>query len=98
MAREWGDGGRSPGGRPTVVRVIARLNVGGPAFHVMNLSAGLADEYPALLVSGQVDAGEADMSQAVADRGVELHLIAELGRRVHLWQDAVALAKLVSLF
>ncbi|MBV9772567.1 MAG: glycosyltransferase family 1 protein, partial [Gemmatimonadetes bacterium] len=41
--------------RITVVRVIARLNVGGPALHVMNLSAGLADSYPTLLVAGQVD-------------------------------------------
>ncbi len=36
--------------RPRVVRMIARLNVGGPALHAAFLSAGLADRYDTLLV------------------------------------------------
>lgn len=82
----------------SVVRVIARLNVGGPAQHVMNLSGGLAQRYPTLLVAGQVDAGEADMSGQAEARRVELHPLPELGRRIHPWQDVVALVKLVRLF
>lgn len=85
------------GGRVEVVRVIARLNVGGPAQHVMNLSVGLADRYPTLLVAGQVDAGEAGMNADAEKRGIDLHTIPELGRRVRPWQDVVALVKLVRL-
>jgi glycosyltransferase involved in cell wall biosynthesis len=84
--------------KPEVVRVIARLNVGGPALHVMNLSGGLKERYPTLLVAGQVDTGEADLSVQAESRGVDLHTLPELGRRIHPWQDVVALAKLVRLF
>lgn len=82
----------------SVVRVIARLNVGGPAHHVINLSHGLARQYPTLLVAGQVDEGEADMSDEAVQKGVELLVFPELGRRVRPWQDLVALAKLIRLF
>lgn len=84
--------------RVAVIRVIARLNVGGPALHVMNLSEGLADAYPTLLVAGQVDATEADLSGEAVGRGVSLQILPELGRRVQPWQDLVALFKLVRLF
>src|SRR5439155_1052376 len=52
-----------PSGRPVrVVRIIARLNIGGPAWHVVLLSAGTQARYPTLLVAGSVQPGEADMS------------------------------------
>ena len=42
-----------------IVRVIARLNVGGPAKHVAWLTAGLQDgEWESLLVAGSVPPGE----------------------------------------
>jgi glycosyltransferase involved in cell wall biosynthesis len=80
-----------------VVRVIARLNVGGPAIHVINLSEGLAEHHPTLLVAGRVDDTEADMSGRAADRGVPLWSLPELGRRIHPWQDLVAFIKLYRL-
>jgi len=43
-----------------IVRIIARLNVGGPAKHVVWLTAGL-DDYQTILVAGTVPAGEGDM-------------------------------------
>ena len=47
-------------GRPIrVLRVIARLNVGGPALHVTYLARGLADRgYATTLVAGDVARGE----------------------------------------
>lgn len=84
--------------RPTVVRVIARLNVGGPAIHVVNLTAGLAESHPTTLVTGLVDASEGDMLPEARARGVSLEVIPELGRTVRPWQDIVALAKLVRVF
>lgn len=80
---------------PLVVRVIARLNVGGPALHVINLSKGLARRYPTVLVAGSVDEGEADLMNRAVEQGVVLHAVPELGRRVRPWQDAVAFVKLV---
>ena len=46
--------------RAKIVRIIARLNVGGPAKHVVWLTSGLAD-YETVLVAGSVPQGEGDM-------------------------------------
>ena len=44
-----------------IVRIIARLNVGGPAKHVVWLTTALQDEvYRSLLVTGSVPEGEED--------------------------------------
>lgn len=82
----------------TVVRVIARLNVGGPAIHVMHLSQGLAASYPTLLVHGDVADDEGDMTAEVAARGVRLHRLAGLGRSLRPWDDLTALLALYRLF
>jgi glycosyltransferase involved in cell wall biosynthesis len=80
-----------------VVRIIARLNVGGPALHTTNLALGQADSYPTLLVAGGVDEGEADLFDEMEQRGVRLHRVPGLGRRLNPWQDMVALVQLVRL-
>ncbi|MDT7604713.1 MAG: hypothetical protein QOF61_2710, partial [Acidobacteriota bacterium] len=54
-----------------IVRIIARLNVGGPARHVAWLTAGLAREgHESVLVAGTVPPGEDDMSYFAAAQGV----------------------------
>src|SRR5581483_11518775 len=46
-----------------ILRVIARLNMGGPALHVAYLSAGLRGRgYDTTLVAGSVSPGEQSMS------------------------------------
>jgi glycosyltransferase involved in cell wall biosynthesis len=85
-------------GTYSVVRVIARLNVGGPAIHVINLSEGLQDRFPTLLVAGRVDPSEGDMTDAARERDLDLFDLEELGRRIHAWQDLVAFVKLYRLF
>ena len=48
--------------RVSVLRVIARLNVGGPARHVVWLNEALAAKgFETLLVTGTVPAGEDDI-------------------------------------
>lgn len=81
-----------------VARVIARLNVGGPAIHVMNLTEGLATAYPTLLITGAVGPDEGDMLPEAVARGLPVSVIPELGRSVRPWQDVVALYKLMVLF
>ena len=74
-----------------MMRVIARLNVGGPALHVAYLSHGLeAFGYETLLVAGRVGHGEGSMEYAAREQGVDPHFIEELGREISPSQDAHA--------
>ena len=85
--------------RPTrVIRIIARLNVGGPAKHVAWLTAGLLEAgYNSLLVAGKVPEGEEDMSYFAAEAGVTPLYIPEMSREIS-WKDAVTIWKLFRLF
>lgn len=82
-----------------VARVIARLNIGGPAQHVVLLSAGLErTRFTTTLITGVVGKDEGDFTGIARARGVEPIVIPELGRAVHPGRDLVALLKLVRLF
>lgn len=81
-----------------IVRVIARLNVGGPAKHVVWLTSGLrGSDCESLLVAGTVPDSEEDMSYFAAEHSVEPFLIAEMSREVSL-KDALTIWKLYRLF
>ena len=80
-----------------VLRIIARLNVGGPARHVVWLSAGLKDRgYETLLVAGVPPEGEDDMSYVAAAAGVEPVILSEMSREISL-RDFVTAWKLYRL-
>jgi glycosyltransferase involved in cell wall biosynthesis len=82
---------------PKIVRIIARLNVGGPAKHVVWLTSGLqAAGYRSLLVTGTVPPGEEDMSYFADDAGVTPVYIPEMSREISL-KDAVTTWKLFRL-
>lgn len=81
-----------------IVRVIARLNVGGPAKHVSWLTAGLQDQgWKSLLVAGSVPAGEEDMGYFAEGLGVRPLLLKEMSREISL-KDALTIWKLYRLF
>lgn len=81
-----------------IVRVIARLNMGGPALHVSYLSNGLEDRgYRTTLVAGSLSRGEGSMSFAAEERGVEIVTVRELARELSPLNDAVAVRRLVRL-
>lgn len=81
-----------------IVRIIARLNVGGPARHVAWLTAAFRDEgHESLLVSGVVPKGEADMSYFARSLGVEPVIIPEMSREISP-KDALTVWKLFRLF
>jgi len=68
-----------------VLRLIARLNVGGPARHVLWLTEGLqAHGYATHLVTGVVAENEADMSEEAVNLGIPLSLIPHLSREIGL--------------
>ena len=82
-----------------VARVIARLNIGGPAQHVTLLTAGLdRARFVTTLITGVVGEREGDFTEAARARGVEPVVIPELGRAIRPTRDLVALYKLVRLF
>ena len=81
-----------------VLRVIARLNVGGPALHVAYLTAGLADHgYDTTLVAGTVGRGEESMAFIADAKGVRIEVIDELARSISPLRDARAVWKLAQL-
>lgn len=92
--------------RPTrVMRFIARLNVGGPARHVVWLtealgSGALAEEFTPLLVTGTVPPGEVDMGEFAAAHGVTPIIVPSVSREMssrdpfaiwHVWRLMVRL-------
>lgn len=71
-----------------ILRIIARLNIGGPAIQAISLSNDLSkDLYQTLLVCGEVGANEGDMSYLAREKGVKPHIIPELGREISLHND-----------
>jgi glycosyltransferase involved in cell wall biosynthesis len=81
-----------------VIRIIARLNVGGPARHVAWLTSALAREgVDSMLVAGVVPAGEDDMTYFARAQGVEPVIIPEMSREVSP-KDLVTVWKLFRLF
>jgi glycosyltransferase involved in cell wall biosynthesis len=74
-----------------VLRVIARLNVGGPALHVSYLSAGLAERgYETTLVAGDVAKGEESMAFVAESAGVEVVRLPGLSREISPVRDLLA--------
>ena len=88
-----GDGGD---GRVRVLRVIARMNMGGPAHHVSLLS-GLLDpaRYDTLLLHGEVGPGEASLADLVRRRPVRHRVVPGLGPEPRPLRDLRALVALV---
>jgi glycosyltransferase involved in cell wall biosynthesis len=81
-----------------VLRVIARLNVGGPALHVAYLTAGLAERgYETTLVAGSIGRGEESMAFVADSKGVSIEVIEELHRSITPLRDARAVVRLAQL-
>jgi glycosyltransferase involved in cell wall biosynthesis len=83
--------------RIRVLRVIARLNVGGPARHVALLSEMDGDEFETLVAHGCVGPGEAEMIDDVQLPDSSRILVPELGPKLHWRQDLVAFGKLLGI-
>jgi len=81
-----------------VLRVIGRLNVGGPALHVLYLAAGLADlGYDTTLVAGRVAPGEDSMGFMAERLGVPVVHIEQMQRDLSPVGDAIAILRLARL-
>jgi glycosyltransferase involved in cell wall biosynthesis len=80
-----------------VVRIIARLNVGGPAIQAITLTRRLRERgYATTLVRGREGPDEGNMDHLAASMGVQPVLIASM-RRDPSWRDLPALLSLIAL-
>lgn len=81
-----------------VLRVIARLNMGGPAIHVANLAAGLETRgYHTTLVAGSLARGEDSMAFVAERLGVEVVDIPDMQREVAPFHDVRSIRRLTAL-
>jgi len=76
-----------------IVRIIARLNVGGPARHVVWLTKALNNQkFQTSLLTGSVPEGEEDMSWFADENGVKPFFIEEMSRELSA-KDIISLWK-----
>ena len=81
-----------------MLRVIARLNVGGPALHVTYLTRGLAERgYETTLVAGDVARGEESMAFVAERAGVSVVPLPGLSRELSPVRDALAAWRLARI-
>src|SRR4051794_17025561 len=77
-----------------ILRIIARLNVGGPARHVVWLTQALQDdEFQTSLIAGTVPPGEDDMGYFAKEHAVTPLYITEMSREISL-SDLKSLIKI----
>ncbi len=89
---------RSENGPIRVLRVIARLNMGGPAIHVSSLAAGLETRgYHTTLVAGSLARGEDSMAFVAQRLGVAVVSVPEMEREVSLRHDARSIQRLADI-
>ena len=81
-----------------VMNIITRLNVGGPTIYATLLTAKFHSlDYESLLVCGEVEPGEGDMSYYAEQHGVQPVVLPELGRSLHPLRDIITLYKVYKL-
>lgn len=85
--------------RVRVLRVIGRLNMGGPAHQAALLSGRrfFADRYETLLVHGSLPPGEASLADLSREEGATMRYLPDLRPAVRPPSDALALAKLIRI-
>lgn len=80
--------------RIKIMRLIARLNVGGPARHVLWLTSRSTS--PSVLASGRVESNEAEMTEMIRHEKVDVMYVAGLGRSLGL-KDLAVFFRLLAL-
>jgi glycosyltransferase involved in cell wall biosynthesis len=78
-----------------ILRIIARLNIGGPAIQAITLSGHFSrGMYRSLLVCGQVSPYEGDMSYLADSKGIQPVVLPRLGRDISPLDDFYSLKDL----
>ncbi len=81
-----------------ILRMIARLNIGGPAIHVYLLTKGLdGDRFKSILVTGKISPQEGDMSYLFDSLDNKPIIIPELQREISFKMDLSALLQILKI-
>lgn len=83
----------------TIARVIARLNIGGPAIQAILMTDAFRHRgYRTLLLTGEVPPGEGSMEYLARDHGVVPTKIGTMSRKISWSKDLVTLLELIKIF
>jgi glycosyltransferase involved in cell wall biosynthesis len=83
----------------TIARVIARLNIGGPAIQAILMTDEFRRRgYPTLLLTGEVPPGEGSMEYLAQERGVVPVKIGTMSRKISWSKDLITLWQLIKTF
>ncbi|GDX51510.1 glycosyl transferase family 1 [Bacteroidota bacterium] len=80
-----------------VLRIINRLNLGGPTYNAAFLTKYLEPEFETLLVSGMIDETEESSEYIAHELGLEPVYIPEMYRDINLVQDRKAYRKIKNI-
>ncbi|MBF0544827.1 MAG: glycosyltransferase [Candidatus Riflebacteria bacterium] len=81
-----------------VLRLLSRMNVGGPSLHVAYLSAGLKDfGFETLLAVGNPSKIEGSMIEKATELGINPVIVPYLDRRINLKMDLRAFFNILSI-
>jgi glycosyltransferase involved in cell wall biosynthesis len=86
---------------PRVLRIINRLNLGGPTFNAAYLTKHLAPEFETMLLAGMIDENEESSEFIAREVGVEPVYVPEMYREINLLRDRKAyktVKKIISEF
>jgi len=80
-----------------ILRIITRLNIGGPAVHAVLLTKELEnDSFESRLICGTVSKAEGDMHYLAEMNNVEPIYISSLRREMNIFRDTIAFFKILS--
>lgn len=82
---------------PKVLRIINRLNLGGPTYNAAYLSRYLAPEFETMLVAGIKEDSEESSEFIVTEMGLTPVYIPEMRREINFKNDQIAYRKIVQL-
>ena len=82
--------------RIKIIRIITRMNVGGPSKHVINLTKGLEHYgFETHLISGQPSKDEGDMFEQAANKNIPVTIIRSMNRAISPLNDLISLIKII---
>lgn len=73
-----------------VLRIVNRLNIGGPTYNVCYLTKHLGDSFETLLIAGQEDSSEGSSLYIAESMGLTPRLIPSMRRSINFSQDRKA--------
>ena len=82
---------------PKVLRIINRLNLGGPTYNAAYLSKYIRDDFETLLVAGMKDESEASSAYIVDNLGLKPRYIKNMFREINPIKDYRAYKELVQI-